>query len=71
MEIIVEIHMAEDGRPVGTVRPVGQAEARSFSGNLEFLALVEDVCQSASSAIPSDTDNEAGSLDNNTERREQ
>jgi len=41
MEIIIEIHQGEDGRPVGTVRAAGRSEARSFSGNLEFLALVE------------------------------
>jgi hypothetical protein len=43
MEIIVEIHQGEDGRPVGTVRSTSQAEGRPFSGNLEFLALVENL----------------------------
>jgi hypothetical protein len=41
MEIIVDIHEGEDGRPEGTVRAAGSSDARSFSGNLEFLALVE------------------------------
>jgi hypothetical protein len=41
MEIIVDIHPGEDGRPEGTVRAADSSEARSFSGNLEFIALVE------------------------------
>jgi hypothetical protein len=43
MEIIVDIHQGEDGRPAGTVRAAGQPDARRFSGNLEFLALVESL----------------------------
>jgi hypothetical protein len=44
MEIIIEIHQGEDGRAAGTVRAVGStSKAQSFSGNLEFLALVEDL----------------------------
>ena len=43
MEIVVEIHTGEDGRPAGTVRPAGAAQGRPFSGNLEFLALVESL----------------------------
>ena len=41
MEIIVEIQKGNDGRPVGTVRSAGQVDGRPFSGNLEFLAVVE------------------------------
>jgi hypothetical protein len=41
MEIIIEIHQGEDGRPTGMVRAAGSSEVRPFSGNLEFLALVE------------------------------
>jgi hypothetical protein len=41
MRIIVDIYLGEDGRPAGTVRPEDQLDARSFSGNLEFLALIE------------------------------
>jgi hypothetical protein len=41
MDIIVDIHQGEDGRPEGTVRAAGSSDARSFSGNLEFFALVE------------------------------
>jgi hypothetical protein len=43
MEIVVNIHEGKDGGPVGTVRAAGSPEARSFSGNLEFLALVESL----------------------------
>jgi hypothetical protein len=43
VEIIVEIHQGEDGRPTGTVRAAGSADARRFSGNLEFIALVESL----------------------------
>jgi hypothetical protein len=43
MEIIVDIRQGEDGRPEGTVRAAGRSNARSFSGNLEFLALVESL----------------------------
>jgi hypothetical protein len=56
MEIIVEIHQGEDGRPAGTVRAPGRSEAQSFSGNLEFLALIEGLYQAedASSSLPTD-----------------
>lgn len=43
MEIIVDIYQAEDGRPAGTVRATDQTDARPFSGNLAFLALVESL----------------------------
>ena len=43
MEIIVEIYKGKDGRPVGRVRGADKAQGRAFSGNLEFLALVEDL----------------------------
>jgi hypothetical protein len=41
MRIIVDIYLGEDGRPAGTVRAEDRADTRSFSGNLEFLALIE------------------------------
>jgi hypothetical protein len=47
MELIVCIDQGEDGRPVGTVRAAGTSETRSFSGNLEFLALVENLYRRA------------------------
>jgi hypothetical protein len=43
MEIIVDIYEGDDGRPAGTVRAANRTDARSFSGNLEFLALVESL----------------------------
>jgi hypothetical protein len=43
MEIVVEIHKGKDGRPVGTVRSADETEGRCFSGNLEFLAVVEEL----------------------------
>ncbi len=45
MQIIVEISEGKDGRAVGTVRAEGQSQARPFSGNLEFLALIESLYQ--------------------------
>lgn len=41
MEIIVEIYEGKDGRPAGTVRSSNSTPAIPFSGNLEFLALIE------------------------------
>jgi hypothetical protein len=41
MEIIVEIHEGEDGRPAGTVQSGNSMPPIPFSGNLEFLALIE------------------------------
>ncbi len=70
MEIIVEIHRGEDGRPTGSVRSVTEAESRPFSGNLEFLALVEDLYLAEPKPAPSSPDSRARSCDN-TERRAQ
>ena len=69
MEIIVEIHKGEDGRPTGTVRASREMEGRSFSGNLAFLALIEDLYLAENSTIPS-VATDAGLTDNN-KRREQ
>jgi len=71
MEIIVEIHNGEDGRPAGTVRAANAAEGRSFSGNLQFLALVEDLYLGDNSTTPSIPSDEAGFTDDKTKRREQ
>ncbi len=70
MEIIVEIHKGEDGRPAGTVRSPDERQGRSFSGNLEFLAVVEDLYL-AESTSPSVADDETGLTDDNTGRRPQ
>jgi hypothetical protein len=45
MEIIVDIHLAEDGRPSGKARAANSSDARSFSGNLEFIAVMESLYQ--------------------------
>jgi hypothetical protein len=71
MEIIVEIHKDKDGRPAGTVRGAGQVEGRSFSGNLAFLALVEDLYLAETSAAPPVCYDDAVSTDNKPERTEQ
>ena len=52
MEIIIDIHQGEDGRPVGTVRATGQSDARRYSGNLEFLALVEGLYRADDQSSP-------------------
>jgi hypothetical protein len=51
MELIVDIHIGEDGRAAGTVRAVEQLEARTFSGNLEFLAVVESLYRPDDSSL--------------------
>jgi hypothetical protein len=70
MEIIVEIHKGEDGRPTGTVRSAAAAEGRPFSGNLEFLALVENLYLAEPTPAPSSPGHEAAPRDN-TDRRAQ
>jgi hypothetical protein len=71
MEIIVEIHQGKDGRPTGTVRSAGETQGRSFSGNLEFLAVVEDLYLAQPNTPPSVSGHKPGRTDNNTEWREQ
>jgi hypothetical protein len=70
MEIIVEIHVGKDGRPTGTVRAANTAQGHSFSGNLQLLALVENLYlgQDDTAPLPSD---EAGDADDNIKGREQ
>jgi hypothetical protein len=45
VQIILEISEGKDGRAEGTVRASGQSQPRPFSGNLEFLALIESLYQ--------------------------
>jgi hypothetical protein len=71
MEIIVEIHKGEDGRPAGTIRAAHAAGSRSFSGNLEFLALVEEFYLAESNTTPSVRGDEMELGDDNTKRRGQ
>jgi hypothetical protein len=70
MEIIVEIHRGEDGRPAGTVRAANGVERRSFSGNLEFLALLENLYLGEGSATSPVFSDEARDTDDNTKGRE-
>jgi hypothetical protein len=71
MEIIVEIHKGENGRPAGTVRSPDGRKGRSFSGNLEFLAMVEDLYLAESTTSPSVVDDRTGLTDDNTGRKPQ
>jgi hypothetical protein len=53
MEIIVDIREGENGRPVGTVRQSSTEDAIPFSGNLEFMALVERLYRTCTPLAPS------------------
>jgi hypothetical protein len=71
MEIIVEIHKGEDGRPAGTVRGADEARGRSFSGNLEFLGLVEELYLAEPSGALHVSCDDAVPRDDKPERTEQ
>jgi hypothetical protein len=43
VQIIVDITLDENGRAIGTLRRAGETRSRAFSGNLEFLALIENL----------------------------
>ena len=62
MQIIVDIAEGEGGRPVGTIRAADQPGVRSFTGNLEFLALVEALYR-----VNTDTAGEASGLNEREE----
>jgi hypothetical protein len=51
VQIIVNISQDEDGRAVGTVQAAGHSLSRSFSGNLEFLALIEDLYRVSTKSV--------------------
>jgi hypothetical protein len=51
VQIVIDIHLDQDGRPTGTVRAADKAEVHPFSGNLEFLGLIERLYQSDSDPI--------------------
>ncbi len=61
VQIIVDISLDENGRTVGTVRGAGDKHSRGFCGNLEFLALIEDLYRT-------DRDASDGAGANETER---
>jgi hypothetical protein len=54
VQIIVNISQDEGGRAVGTVRAAGRTLSRAFSGNLEFLALIEDLYQVSTETVGGD-----------------
>jgi hypothetical protein len=56
VQIIVEISLDEDGRAVGTVRSAGHTQCWPFSGNLEFLALVENLYRVAPDTVTDEAD---------------
>jgi hypothetical protein len=58
VQIIVDISLDENGRAVGTVRGAGDTHARAFSGNLELLALIEDLYRPERDAPDGDETNE-------------
>jgi hypothetical protein len=58
MQIIIDIQQGEDGRPIGTVRRAEEPQARSFSGNLEFLALIESLYQTDTTGVGNESTNE-------------
>jgi hypothetical protein len=41
MEIIIDIHLPEEGGPAGTAQATGSSDARLFYGNLEFIGVME------------------------------
>jgi hypothetical protein len=44
MEIVLDITPDATGRLSGTTRPAGGVEARRFSGAMELLAQIEELC---------------------------
>jgi hypothetical protein len=58
VQIIVDISLDENGRAVGTVRGAGDTHARAFSGNLEFLALIENLYRTDRDGPDGDGSNE-------------
>jgi hypothetical protein len=55
VQIILDVSQDEDGRAVGTVRAKGQTDSRPFSGNLELLALIEDLYRNNPDTTGEDT----------------
>jgi hypothetical protein len=45
VQILVDIENEPDGRLTGVVTKVGTDEARSFSGKLELLNRIEELCR--------------------------
>ncbi len=47
MQILIDVSASTVGRLVGTVVAAGDGEARPFSGSLELLARIEELCRPA------------------------
>jgi hypothetical protein len=47
VRIIIDIQLGKDGRPSGTIRLADGTDEQSFSGNLEFLELLQGAYQGA------------------------
>jgi hypothetical protein len=45
MQILIDVSASTVGRLVGTVASAGDAEVRPFSGSLELLARIEELCR--------------------------
>ncbi len=58
VQIIVDISLDGNGRAVGTVRAAGDTRSRAFSGNLEFLAVIENLYRTDRGAAGDDVSNE-------------
>jgi hypothetical protein len=51
MEIVLEVTQSPAGRLSGTVRAAGHAGERAFSGVMELLACIEELC-AGEAAVP-------------------
>lgn len=61
MEILVDITSTSDGRLNGTLRPVDGTARLQFSGRMELLARLEELCRTgAISDIPPDQEVASG-----------
>jgi hypothetical protein len=44
MQILVDVNRSGEGRLIGDVRPADGGSAAAFSGTIELLALIEELC---------------------------
>jgi hypothetical protein len=44
MEIVLEVSISTTGRVSGRARPTGEAEWTPFSGAMELMACIEQLC---------------------------
>jgi hypothetical protein len=50
MEILIDVEQSPQGRLTGTARLLADREAVTFSGTMELLASVEELCRRSLSA---------------------